>query len=442
MLYSVHRYFFEREPNYSSKEFPIAIKLGQIAPYTRYVVRNAPLLWTRIAPRVIINPSCLQLHLDLSRQCPLDIWIADTATLCEDERFPRLMPLLVHAQRWRRLTLWADLNADMEALCSIFRYLHLQNLEELCILCMNEDNDDISSDNVSEAFFRGGTPRLNAITLVRFPCFPSGTQSLTRLNLTNDVMTEPLWEYSNFSKTLSNIPSLIHLSMTGPIVNIEEIEIDEMATAAANLPHLKSVTLSLDVDDKVYVWDEDGETNIYLAAILALFAAAPLQALDFGGPLFSSLPLILENMQSETFYFPLVTQLDWNLYENPYSDPESSWSQEDAVAYIQAFSSVERVSLHFEVPAILDALVDTSDSDERWPHLLSIFVNVRDLSSILPKLKRLVEIRISVGRPLKELWLRGSNERPTDRSVEWLTVHVQVKWVSLDARRQMFDMFD
>ncbi|KZP08645.1 hypothetical protein FIBSPDRAFT_901132 [Athelia psychrophila] len=317
-----------------------------------------------------------------------------------------------------------DTHHDIEQLQTIFKDLHMQNLEELCMLCINMDEEDTTFTNSPGPFFQGGTPCLNTITVDRVTCFPSAAPNLTHLNLENEIMSGPMWEYSDFAKMLFGIPSLTILSMTGPLVDLDNgTDFDEMLKMGVTLPNLRSLTLFMGQDEEsTYVFDEEGEQNIYLAAIIALFASAPLQCLFIKGPFLVHIPSILECMHSKVFCFPHVTELDFNVdaFNSRYKE---IWSQQDAVTFIQAFPSVERVCLHFEAAAIIDALIGAPAAGDLWHQLQAMFI--RDPGSALPSVQKLVESRFDAGRSLQELWLGDFGKRPAGASLDQLEGHVE-----------------
>ncbi|KZP33187.1 hypothetical protein FIBSPDRAFT_1036308 [Athelia psychrophila] len=409
--------------HHSRTPIPLAMKLSQIASYTRPLVRNAPRLWTVIDMAVILNPSHLYLHLDLSHQCLLDIVPGFSG---DEEMFPALVPLMAHVHRWRCLRLVVNYISDLLPILTAFKKLYAPKLEELNFVSMESyaESDELS---ITGRFFRGGTPSLKILNITNIAWLPitdvthdawlpTTTRHLTHLKLHNMGFHAPLWGYMEFCQILSTMDNLVHLCMVGKILAMPTIVTHSNLT----LPKLRSLKLWMEEDEDESEEHPDGWGNHYFAAILAMFNFyVRLKRLYFMSPPPTSLKHILQGMRSYTVHFAHVTELYWGI---------DFTNNADATTFMEAFPAVECLYLvDVTASVILDTLIKSPDL---WRHLHTIDLASHDV----PEARRLVESRINAGVPLQCLRMREPAPECYLEALEWLAGQLTVLWVPDDPR--------
>ncbi|KAF7976055.1 hypothetical protein HWV62_7591, partial [Athelia sp. TMB] len=376
------------------------------------------------------KPSHLYLHLDLSRNCLLDILIEDPDA---GEKFSLLMPLLAHVDRWRQLRFGGYSRKDLRPILAAFKNLRLKKLETVHLFCQesqdeaqdedpeggfhSEDSDEENFTSGRMQLFRGGTPCLKELDIRSITALPNTLNHLTHLNLHNDAFARALWSYSEFTHILRRLESLIHLSMVGPIVSLEAVT----AQRTNITPNLRSLKFTTEEDENQFREYEEGEGDPYFVAILALFTNTQVSRLYFLQPPSSSLPPILDGMRLGGLRFHHVTELYWGI---------DFGRRDDAVIFIRAFPAIQRFYLMDTGSNILNTLIKSSSAKKLWRYMHTIHLDDPNL----PKARQLVESRIKAGWPLRCLRMRLPKPRGHQSDLDWLVNALEVLWVPYDNR--------
>lgn len=390
---------------------PVTLVLSQIASFARTLVQNAPLLWTTIDDAVLQHPAFLRLYIHKSRQCLLDIY----AVTWDDEKHPRVMPLLAHVDRWHVFHLTTTSMEDYRLFAASFTSLRLPKLEDLDISCY--DNDE-PSDDPTVRIFTGGTPALKQLELYNISCFPSTCSAITHLNLQNMPFQSALFSYSEFVRMLSSMPSLAYLCLIGNVVS----KPNAVGAQVIDLPRLKSFKLIMEDEDD---YEEQVQEGLYDATLLPLFTSTQLKRL-YLHPAPSALEPILDGMRRRRLQFPHVTKLYWGMEID---------DEDDALDFIQSFPAVESlVFADISGATIIEALIASPDGHDLWRNMHTVDFRRDDV----PLARRLVQSRINVGRPLVCVRLRQSSARSLyAAALGWMGERVRVElFVS---RRDSFD---
>lgn len=283
--------------------------------------------------------------------------------------------------------------------------------------------------NTIQSICQGGTPHLKKLSLSGVFYTPSVMHNVIEIRL---EAFGARWSLSTFVQIISEMPSLITIFLRGPLVRVTEI-----TATPLNLPNLRYLTLEM-LEPFTYDLAEssggeiesEAKESMYLAGMLTLFSATPVKDLKLLYPFYEAHEHIFAGSSSGNIRLEQVTRLELVLHDE-------KWGEEAVRKFIEASPSVVTLLLNRKAEVLLDALINAPEIELAWPRLHSIYLGQTDpclYPKIIPKVRQVVENRISCGRPLRELWLQYDVPWgiESDANSNWLQSHLQMNWVSSD----------
>lgn len=347
------------------------VVISHVCRQWRLISLAYPFLWTRFrhyatrATRVPLDR--FKLYLKRSEPKPLELWfnfrIDDPEIIdCEDQ-LDLLEMAIDHAQRWKRVVVISDEDCPLLSVFGRLEWVSVPHLEYFAFCTNNKDDPSKYPSNLEPAIFKNGAPKLKSVILDSSigHCLLPPLQGITTLCLetlcfeyrTMRLEIKEPFPWPTFVEVLS-LPSLVNLSVMGPIFEYPEVSIDLIIMK--NLVNLRF-----------------GETDSSFPLLLPFLEAPLLETLLIKS---ESLEGLEDDQPAEPFGFPSLKSL--SLVEVAISAPAA-----------QYFAKMTE--------SVTDIIISNKEYDESL-----FFVFLRSCSEYWTNLK-VVKLDLDIGCRLNEI---------------------------------------
>ena len=391
---SEQTYVVSWNPQCLERNTPFEILVSSISRRWRNVALQTPQLWAdlRINVSKFTAGDMLDLYLSRSKSCLLDIAFTQ---LSQDERsydpdpdfdtnnFARCLEQLVpHATHWRQFVIeGVSVDTDASHLFSPLAGLYAPALERMVIDC------DCSPSRVLEVF-SVGAPLLSYMELMDVYFVPP-LDTVTSLKL---GARDTRLSYTGFSRLMSHMRSLTHLSM-----NAEIAAISNLAAAAHQNTHIELHSV-LSLDLKL-----DFSRMKPSVGALCFLDLPALESLVIHGTTVN----IVEAFTCHRHSYPSLRTL--TLTSSRKLDFDENLESTKLREFIRLFPNIQDFTIDGTDPTFLRALCEARTTDELlWPQLSVITLKSNPAlrhSLTLNDIIHLVENRATLGHPVSRITL-------------------------------------
>jgi len=395
--------------DFEDNRFYFSLLVSQITHRFRTIAIATPSLWTYIDIHLAEHTSLLDLQLQRSKSCTLDICIHDiylprNTTFKEEAHIQLFMnKIILHAANLRRLAIRAFRPSFVKDVVSHLYNISVPNLEDFCVILDEESytpQEWLGSDN--KCIFDGGAPNLSSVSLsgISIYCCQTPWAAVTTLSLDADSETYMPITYVRFAETLRALSSLRQLSLIGLVFAFGAEDV-----VAVEIPPLRSLVVRPWNYRDAGVDDNGGS---YTFKLFASIIAPGLSCLTFSTSTPEQNDAFLESLRLHSSpKYPILRSL--------VVDPREG-APLPHITFFNAFPSL----LHFELSGIFyaEALMDLFiywdnkssmlDAPSICPKLRSIALPVSitvDGAYLLTKLESFLASCVAVKRPLHKVCL-------------------------------------
>jgi hypothetical protein len=383
----------------SSGLLPFEIAVSHVSSFWRAVAVGTPSLWTRLLIHPAQSPQWIQVYLSRSKSCPLDMFFYGTVEPVTPAWNSLLKTMLLLVHRLRRLHVSGD-TRFVYAMLSHYQMLAAPLLHEIFL------HGSGQTHIIVPPLFTGGAPALSSMRLGDIS-MNSGLPPLSGITkmVLHNIASDGLWRVDRIHAVFSAAPSLVELSVHGPVV-----ESPVMYThARIKLQSLRSLWVSATQPE------------------ILILVEAPL--IDFLS--LSNIPITSEWVNIATYEPVAAIYHKIQTLVCAYTVPLH-------FAFHLYVSVTHFMVLHCNALRILDEMVcELFGADPPWPDLDTLtlypFFNPGANNAVLEgTLRSLVSLRIKMGCPIRKLRLDANSLAlfPPD-SVERLNEQVEVEALAM-----------
>ena len=392
-------YFVSWHAQRPERSKPFEILVSSVSRRWRNVALRTPQLWTdlRINVSKFTAGDMLDLYLSRSKSCLLDMAFTQ---LHQDERsydpdpdfdtnnfvwcLERLVP---HAAHWRQFVMEDVIFSEEFHVFSPLAGLYAPALERIVINCL------YNPPRVLEVF-SVGAPRLAYMELMDVYFVPP-PDTVTSLKL---VTRHGPLSHTDFSRLMSHMGSLTHLSVDGRIA--------ELATTTHQSPHIElHSALSLDLNLS--------STSPLSVGPICFLDLPALESLAIRGTTVN----IVEAFTTHRHSYPsLRTLILTSPFKSSYRDLEITKVQE----FIRLFPNIRNFAIDDTDPSFLHAFCEAQTTDELlWPQLSVITMKSHPVrrNTAIKDIIHLIENRATLGHPISRITLSAYLVRWVTRKV-------------------------
>ncbi|KAF5386157.1 hypothetical protein D9615_002368 [Tricholomella constricta] len=271
---------------------PVEMILSQVSRHWRCVALGVSTLWTNIHVSKSRPTGSLQSYLERSKKRPLQVNFDLRAS--DGYGLHLVWPRVVeHVSRWCRVSIKANTMPGVIQALRLLEHHSAPLLQELRLLCDDDDEFNPSPDVQYCGILRGGTPRLKTLAFDG-SCQPTHLPPLSNVVTLFIQNSEATWEfYRDLRPLLAGLTSLTSLSISQDIALTSEESPNEHLV----IPTLRTLRLRYHHFDDLYEPFWQG------------ISAPSLEALHLVGACDGDIELLFETLEAREAYPSQVKSL-------------------------------------------------------------------------------------------------------------------------------------